>query len=207
MRRWNSQIHQHLADRLGSYFFVVVLFVVGVVFGAVAVRALTFSQKQELLSFLQQFFSTGVAAPQGSAAFLRTLLTNLQTLGLAWVMGLLVFGLPVIILLVFFQGFVLGFSVGFLVHQMAYKGLLFAFCSVLPHNLLLVPANLFVAATALHFILLTLKPQRYSRTVSYWQRFLQYSRHGLLAVVVVFAASIIETWFSPLLLRLIARFF
>ncbi len=110
------RLRQHLEEHFASYFFVLILFAVGVIFGAIAVKALTFSQKQELLSFLQQFFSSGIAVPSGPAVFVQTLTANFQLAALLWLLGVIVFGLPLVIIIVFFQGFVLGFSVGFLVH-------------------------------------------------------------------------------------------
>lgn len=202
-----ERLMRHLEERFVSYFFILVLFTVGVIFGAVGVKALTFSQKQELLAFLRQFFASGIVVPTGPAVFWQTLATNLQLGGLIWLMGVLVFGLPIIIILVFFQGFVLGFSVGFLVHQMGAKGFLLAFCSILPHNLLLVPAVLIMSALAIHFVFQTLRPSLRPRRSSYRQRLAQYGGSFMLLSLLVLAATVIETWFSPLLVRLIARFF
>lgn len=204
---YRVRIRQHLEERLLSYFFVLVLFAVGIIFGAVAVKALTFSQKQELLTFLRQFFASGIAVPTGPAVFVQTLTANLQLAAIVWLMGVLLFGLPVVIIIVFFQGFVLGFSVGFLVHQMGAKGFLLAACSILPHNLLLIPAVLAMSVLAIHFIFQTLRPALRPRRASYRQRLAQYSGTFLLLGVGVFAASVVETWFSPLLVKLIARFF
>ncbi|HHW98566.1 MAG TPA: stage II sporulation protein M [Firmicutes bacterium] len=202
---YRIKLRQHLEEHFISYFFVLVLFAVGVVFGAVAVKALTFSQKQELLAFLQQFFSSGIVVPSGSAVFIQTLTANMQLAALIWLMGIIVFGLPLVIILVFFQGFVLGFSVGFLVHQMGAKGFLLASCSVLPHNLLLVPAFLVISAMSIYFTFQTLRPATRPRRITFRQRFTQYSGNCLLMGMVIFLASVIETWFSPLLVKLIAR--
>jgi len=200
-----SRLRQHLEEHFVSYFFVLVLFAVGVIFGAIAVKALTFSQKQDLLAFLQQFFASSMVVPNGSAVFLQTLTANLQLAGLIWLMGLVVFGLPLVIILVFLQGFVLGFSVGFLVHEMGAKGFLLAACSVLPHNLLLVPAILVISAMSIYFTFQTLRPSLRPRRTTFRQRFTQYSGNCILMGIVIFVASVIETWFSPLLVKLIAR--
>lgn len=204
---YRVRLRQHLEEHLVSYFFVLVLFAVGVTFGAIAVKALTFSQKQELLTFLRQFFAGGVAVPSSPAVFVQTLSANLQLAGLVWLLGVLVFGLPLVIIIVFFQGFVLGFSVGFLVHQMGAKGFLLAACSILPHNLLLVPAVLVMSALSIYFTFQTLRPALRPRRTTYRQRFAQYSWNFLLVGLVVVAASLIEAWLSPLLVRLVARFF
>lgn len=207
MRRLGLQVRSHISERLGSYVFVLVLFAVGVTSGAVAVKALSFSQKQELLNFLQQFFSTGVSVAAGTGAFISTLLINLQLLWLVWLMGMLVFGLPVIAVLVFFRGFVLGFSVAFLMSEMAWKGVLFAFCSVIPHNLISLPVALAVAAMSVHHAISTIRPVQNARRQSYWQKVIALTGATVVFSSLMLVASLVETYITPAFAHMAARLF
>ncbi len=207
MRNLKLQIKQHLADRLGSYLFVVFLFTVGVFSGAISVNQLSFSQRQELLGFLQQFFSVGTGIPANTDTFLRTLLLNLQSAGVTWLMGLIMFGLPIIILLVFFRGFILGFSVGFLVNQMGLKGLLFATCSVIPHNLFSVPAGLAISAISISFVIQTLKPSKNLVRQKPAKRVWHYTGSVLLLSTLLVVASLVETYVTPALVHVVSRMF
>lgn len=207
MRRLGLQVRAHVLERSGSYFFVLVLFAVGVASGAVAVQALSFSQKQELLGFLQQFFASGVSVTVGTGAFVSTLLANLQLLWLVWLMGLLVFGLPVIVILVFFRGFVLGFSVAFLMSEMAWKGVLFAFCSVIPHNLISLPVALAVAAMSVNHAISTIRPTQGTRRQSYWQKVTALTGATLVFSSLMLVASLVETYVTPAFVHVAARLF
>lgn len=207
MRNVKLQLKQHLADRLGSYLFVSVLFTVGVFSGAISVNQLSFSQRQELLGFLQQFFSAGAGIPASADAFLRTLVLNLQMAGAVWLMGIILFGLPIIVLLVFFRGFILGFSVGFLINQMGMKGLLFASCSVIPHNLISVPVGLAISAIAISFVMQTLKPPK-SLTRQRPMRRIGYYTSTILALsILLIIASLVETYVTPAFVHLVSRVF
>jgi stage II sporulation protein M len=207
MRKLGLQMKSHIEERFASYFFVIVLFVVGVSSGAVAVKALSFGQKQDLLSFLQQFFSSGVGLNAGASAFLDTLLINLQLLWLVWLMGILVFGLPMIVVLVFFRGFVLGFSVAFLIAEMAWKGVLFAFCSVIPHNLISVPVALALAGMAVHHAVSTIRPAPNVRRSSYWQKIVSMTAATVAFSGLIAVASLVETYVTPAFVHMVARFF
>lgn len=207
MHKLGQRVREHVMERASSNFFVLVLFAVGVGFGAVAVRALSFSQKQDLLSFLQQIFSAGVGLSAAGASFVSTLLVNLQLLWLVWLMGLLVFGLPIIVLLVFFRGFILGFSVAFLLSEMAWKGALLAFCSVVPHNLISVPVALVAAGMSIHHAISTIRPAPGNRRQTYWQRVLALTGATLACSVLVIVASLVETYITPALVQLAARLF
>ncbi len=207
MHKLGQSIREHVIERASSNFFVLVLFAVGVGFGAVAVRALSFSQKQDLLSFLQQIFSAGVGVSTAGASFVSTLLVNLQLLWLVWLMGLLVFGLPIIVLLVFFRGFILGFSVAFLLSEMAWKGVLLAFCSVVPHNLISVPVALVAAGMSIHHAISTIKPAPVNRRQTYWQKVLTLTGATVICSALVTIASLVETYITPALVQLAARLF
>lgn len=45
----------HLREHASLYVFVIVLFLMGVIFGAIVVNSLSFSQKQDLYYYLTQF--------------------------------------------------------------------------------------------------------------------------------------------------------
>ena len=52
----------HIREHSSIYLFVIVLFLMGVIFGAVVVNSLSFTQKEDLYYYLSQFFgqvSTG----------------------------------------------------------------------------------------------------------------------------------------------------
>ena len=55
----------HFREHSSIYLFVIVLFLMGVIFGAVVVNSLSFTQKEDLYYYLSQFFgqvSTGKMA-------------------------------------------------------------------------------------------------------------------------------------------------
>ncbi|WP_279401536.1 stage II sporulation protein M [Piscibacillus salipiscarius] len=54
--------------------------------------------------------------------------------------------------LLFLKGIVIGFTVGFLVNQLSWKGFLLSITSVAPQNLLIVPAYLLIVASSMIFV-------------------------------------------------------
>ena len=142
MQMFKKRVQAHLEENSSVYTFTMVLLVMGVVFGAIVVNSLALSEKQDLYIYLKQFFgemSTGKFA-SAHAMFNQSFTHNLKYIGFLWVLGLSVIGLPVILILLFLKGVVVGFTVGFLVNEMGWHGMLVSFVSVLPQNLLLIPA-------------------------------------------------------------------
>jgi stage II sporulation protein M len=196
-------VQQHVQSQLSLYIFVTVLFVMGVVFGAVIVNTLSDSQKQDLLHYMGYFFQglnqNNIAEPR--VAFQHAMGDHLKTLGLMWILGLSIVGLPLILILVFLKGLSIGFTVGFLVNQLSWKGLWFAMVAVLPHNLLVVPVMIFVAVSGLQFSLLLVKNRLIQRRGTIYPQFLSYSVSVTAVAVVLVIASFFEAYVSPWLMR------
>jgi len=205
--QFRNGIVGYLRANIGVYVFCIVIFAVGVVFGALAIRVLGAAQKTELIDYLQVFLR-GLAQtgqPVGGAAVLRQALANhWKTAGFIWLLGFTVIGLPAVALIIFTRGFVIGFTVGFLAEQLGYKGILLAFFSVLPQNLLAVPAILAVGASALSFSLLLVGARLQHRRFQFLEELAGYTVLGAIACVVLAGAGLVEAFVAPVFIRLLA---
>ncbi|MRN53514.1 stage II sporulation protein M [Paenibacillus monticola] len=186
------------------YIFVAVLFLVGVVFGALIVSALTMDQQQELGDYLGNFFATvdqqGLPAAPESFWSIATL--NLKWIGLIWILGLSVIGLPGILILDFLKGVLIGFTVGCLVSQYSWHGLLFALVSVAPHNLVLIPVLLVCSAAAIAFSLLMIRSRVLGqRRTTVTRPFAMYTLLSFLMALLILGVSCFETWVTPSMMR------
>ncbi|WP_179014156.1 MULTISPECIES: stage II sporulation protein M [unclassified Paenibacillus] len=193
-------IRHSLRDQTPLYVFVSVLFLMGVVFGALMVNALTLEQQQDLSRYLGDFF---VSVNDGGTSF-QTLSfwavasLHLKWLGLIWLLGLSVIGLPGILILDFLKGVLIGFTVGCLVGQFTWKGLLFAIVSVAPHNLIVIPALLIASVAAVGFSLSIIRNRvLLHRSGSAARPFFSYTSLTLAMAAILLAISTFETWISP----------
>ena len=95
-------------------------------FRAAVVNSLSFSQKEDLYYYLSQFFgqvSTGKMVTSNDL-FIQSFFHNSKFISLMGPLGISVIGLPIILILLFIKGMVVGFTVGFLVNQMGWNGFL-----------------------------------------------------------------------------------
>ncbi|WP_180320856.1 stage II sporulation protein M [Alkalihalobacterium bogoriense] len=208
--RIGQAISYHIEENRSIYLFTIVLFLVGIVFGAIIVNSLSLTQKNDLYMYLNQFFGQveeGQIA-QASTMFTHTFSHYAKYFGLMWILGLSIIGLPVILILLFLKGVVVGFTVGFLVNQMGMSGFLLAFVSVMPQNFILVPAFIIVSVASVSFCLKMIRNQFVKRSnMPIFPQFLRYSMlilcvGGLLAV-----ASAIEAYVSPVVMRVVISSF
>ncbi|RWZ60197.1 stage II sporulation protein M [Halobacillus fulvus] len=180
--------------------FIFVLFIMGMVFGAIIVNSMNFVQKQDLFFYLSQFFEQSLTpggGSRGAALWKDSILYHLKYMILLFLLGISVIGMPVITVLLFIKGLVIGFSVGFLVNQMGWYGLLISSVSIAPQNILIIPVYLLAGSLALIFSL-TLCKQLFIRRVHQplLQVFLRYSLWFACLFAVLLPASMIEVFFS-----------
>ncbi|WP_425061139.1 Stage II sporulation protein M [Sporomusa carbonis] len=191
-----------------AYFFMILIFVIGIAIGAMAVKTLPDEQKAELVGYLRIFFQ-GLAERSDGIGDSQSLLTNvivnnIKIIGVMWLLGFTIVGIPFVLFMVCLRGFVIGFTVGFLVNEYVMKGLLFAIVSVLPHNFLAVPAILATGVSATTFSLMLVRRKNKSKDNLFYNS-LAYSAFCLTMLIVMLGAALVEVYVSPVFMKTVAQ--
>lgn len=197
----------YIKANIVAYFFMILLFIVGVVVGALAVRTLPDEQKIELINYLHIFF-TGLTqgtenTTSGTMMISSVMFNNAKTVVLMWILGFTIVGIPFVLFILFTRGFIIGFTVGFLVNEYVMRGLLFAVASVLPHNFFAIPAILVMSVAATKFSLLLVRRKTYGK-VNLWYEAVRYSTLCMLMLIVMLFAALLEVYISPVFMKLVA---
>ncbi len=204
--RFRQNLNEYFRANIVAYFFMTLIFVIGVAVGALAVKTLPEDQKLELIGYLKIFFQGLVHGP-GSldtpTLFSTVLLSGAKTIGIIWLLGFTVVGIPFVLFIVFTRGFVIGFTVGFLVNEYVMKGLAFALASVLPHNFFAVPALLVTAVAATSFSLLLVRRRQRATSNLLYESF-GYTVLCLLMLALMVVAAVVEVYISPVFMKLVA---
>lgn len=198
-------ISRHLQQYSSIYSFIMVLFVMGIIFGAVIVNSLAETQKEDLFYYLNQFFiqvSEGKTSPAEELLKL-SFLHNVKFTGFMWILGISIIGFPLIFVLIFLKGVAVGFSVGFLVNQMGWNGLLLSFLSLLPQNLFIIPVYIFVAASSIGLSIKLIRKifMRQSLHFQLVPVFANYFMGYIAAVAIITLAASIEAYIAPALMK------
>lgn len=205
---YQNVVATHFREHSSIYLFVVVLFLMGVIFGAIVVNSLSFTQKEDLYYYLSQFFSQ-VSNEEVAAAndlFRQSFFHNMKFIGLMCILGISIIGLPIILILLFMKGMVIGFTVGFLVNQMGWDGFLLSFVSVLPQNLIIIPIFIISATLAVSFSLKMISRQFMKKIgPPIMPLFGRYILTFTCAIVFLCAAAGIEAFVSPVLMKTIIK--
>lgn len=202
-RRWGHRLAEHIMEHRSLYLFVSVLFFVGIVFGAVIVNTLDVGKKTELLQYLQHFFrglaQEDIADPL--IAFQHSIGDYVKMLALLWILGLSVIGIPVLLVYLFFKGLVIGFTIGFLINQLSWKGVGFALAAVLPINLIVIPVLLVLAVAGIRFSITLVRNRFINNRGPIYPQFVHYSLLATAMTVCLLFVAFTEAYISPMLMR------
>lgn len=196
---WNVSTRENM----NLYLFVGVLLVVGAVFGALLVRALTFEQQRDLAEHLGLYLNAArdPGALNPAETFRDSLIFYGKWLALIWLLGLSVIGLPLVFILDFLKGVLIGFSVGLLVHEFAWNGVLFSFAAVAPQNALVLPALMIASVSSARFAYFVVTERLFRRKGRLLPPFLAHTAVAALMMAMLLMASLYEAYVSPMLLE------
>ncbi len=192
-------ITTHFTKYHTIYIFTIILFITGIIFGAIIVNSMNFVQKQDLYFYLERFFLSYLQedAVTHESLFKNAFFYHIQFLALLFFLGLAVIGLPIIWVLLFVKGVAIGFTVGFFVNQLGIKGLLFSFSAIAPQNLIIIPIYIIASCFAMIFSLTLLQSmfsKRYKQPIL--QIFYRYISVFIGLLIVVSIAALLESFVS-----------
>ncbi|WP_019006512.1 stage II sporulation protein M [Cohnella laeviribosi] len=190
-------------DNLNLYVFIGVLMLTGAVFGALLVNALTFEQQQGLADELNAYLAK-VGDPlslQAGAAFWDRFGLYFKWLGLIWLLGLSVIGLPLVLALDFMKGMLIGFTVGSIVRQLEWKGVAVSLAAIAPQNAIVVPALMIASVSASRFAYYIVRERLFRKKGKLLPPFLQHTAVALTMLLLLGCAALYEAYLSPMLLE------
>lgn len=203
-----NTIKKHVKENLFIYFLVILCFLIGVSVGAFTVKVINEHQKQELVSYLRGFFQLFDDYELKASDILRQSITNnLQLMAINWILGIIVIGIPFIFGIIGFKGFVIGFTVGLLIDEFKFWGILLFLFAVFPQNLIFVPVFIGSTVISLTFSVMLVKVKvNKVRNFSFLKQFLLYSAVYFILCIVVVIGSLIESFITPIFIRLIVSY-
>jgi len=161
------------------------------------------SEKGSLLHYLNLGLLPDANAPAPGETFLHSLLNNLGLLLLIALLGLTIFGFPVAFAALAYKGMALGLSSVLILESMSLlKGSAAVFASLIPQNLLCIPAFVLAAAAAASLDMDILRHRKVGIKKALAQRAGDFLLLILFLGIVIAAGCCIESFISPFLLQL-----
>ncbi len=191
-----------------QYIFLSIILIIGIVLGSITVNFISDMQSENIQSFIKGFLANvnGISVDY-SSVFYISLSNNIKTAVLLILLGLSVVGIPFILGIIFFRGFILGFTVGFLIEDLGSKGLILSVLSILPQNLIILPCIISIGVTALTFATTVIKNRLKNYHENYTQMISGYILLNLFFSFLLVISGLIEGYISPMFIKLFSNYF
>ncbi|MEW6621638.1 MAG: stage II sporulation protein M [Bacillota bacterium] len=199
---------EHLTDHITLYLVTFMMFLLGSTTGAFVIRMLDEYQLKELVEYLD-FFLKGLPVWQINSIVIAqdAVINSIKIISVIWLLGLTIVGIPIILVVVYVKGFILGFTVGFLLIKKSYVGLLISIFAVLPQNLFYIPSIIICAVAAVTFSLRLIRGTIGRSYIPLSQQFINYLLLLVLLFFISIVGGIIEGYFAPYLMKIIVTYF
>lgn len=189
------RLKEHLRQYWVIYLTLSSVYLAGLVFGVVGVGALAGTDKLQLGKFLDSLLASQPGALDSQ--FLGQLARDTFIMMAAiWILGLTVIGTPLIYLIVFTRGFIMGFAVSFFIQMKGILGLGLVLTTVLIPAVGAVPLLLLGAGIATVFSLLLLRGKANGESLR--REFLYYTMSAVLVSLGAVAVGVTQGYFSLL---------
>ena len=196
---------EYLAHYVKPVYIASAMFAVGILFGALAIETLTPADIFSLITYLRHFINVETASPTYHGVFQPALSNNLKILGLLYILGVSVAGMPLVLVALFLRGFVLGFSVAFIISSLHWQGFVLALIAIGLQNLFIVPALIIVGGVAVGFSWQLIAARGTAARRSLLPRFGAFTSLVLSMGLVMVVGTAIEAFGSPFLIHILGR--
>lgn len=198
--RWGQMFKKHVKDNRLQYFIILAVLLGGILAGSCKSSGLEGGVRGYLLEMVDNYIDYSQHI-NGYDLFLKALANQMGMILAVWFLGLTVIGFPLLLAAVFFRGFALGFTAGFLIHEKAANGILLALLSVLPQNLVYIPSFVLCSVIALNFSFYILTGKRNSLPLL--KGLIVYTLIFLGISIFMAVGAFIEAYFVPWLVNLV----
>ncbi len=186
--------------------FVLLFFALGGICGVLAVDYLKPDQVKEISNYLNAFIEYAASMELNASNLKSNIVSNLLIILVLYLAGLTVLGIPAVMAVVFARGFTFGFAVGFLLKHQAWQGLVLSLVSIMPQNVLYLPALLIAAVSSLSFSILLVK-RYFDSKIAVLPGFIGYNLLFLMMTLITIAGGLVEIYLTPLLVQSTAAVF
>lgn len=192
---------------IGLYILITSFFVSGIVAGSIATGLISDSQLDSILNYFNGFISNvNNIHINPASVFYASAANNLKIALIIILFGLTIIGMPVILAMIFFRGFILGFTVGFIINHLGVEGVFFTLLSILPQNLIIIPSMLSIGVTGVAFSLQIIKLRRRATTDSYGQLLGGYVISNCVFSLMLVIGGLIEGYISPVFIKMMTHY-
>ncbi len=187
--------------------FLVILLLIGIMFGSVFIRILDNSDRNLVTEYLNNFINNIENNKLDYFMALKSnLITNISFVLVIWLLGISLIGLPIVIIMYFSKTFILGFSIGAILSVFKIKGLLFSLVYIFPGQVISLLLYMLLTMYAMSFSFKLFYAIIKKKTFDFKNIMNRYFKILIVILVFIILMVLYDTYLMPRLVKTIIPF-
>lgn len=204
MKKYLNFIKSNTRINKNLFIFLIVLVMIGISSGSVFVTFLNGNDKVMVNNYLNDFLnSINLSKLNYSVSLVNTLIFTLGFAIMIWIFGISIVGFLFILIMLFVKSFSLGFSLGSIIINFKFKGILLSFLYIVPHHVINIMIYILLSSYALILSYKLFNSFVKKTTFDFKNIFRKYCFVLLFSLIILFLSSLYEVYCVPYLLKLL----
>ena len=198
-------IKNDVLNNAKSYFIIIVIFVIGIFLGVMFINQT--KDKSEIEKYITTYVDETKIIQDGDyfSELQKDIKSNITLVLLLWFAGTTIIGIPIVLGVIMFRGFCLGYTIASCVYVLGrIKALIFVSITILLQNIIFIPAIMILGVSSIKLYKSIVKDRRKENIK------LSIIKHSLISVVILIAliiASIIKIEISYRMILNLIKYF
>ncbi len=205
MKKIIKYLNETIKKEKNILIFILITFFLGLILGSLFINFITEDDKKLLVEQLELFLSNVKNLTKdvfGIKVFSGEILNNGFQLFIIFVLGISMIGLPVVIIIMFFKGFMLGTTLATIILKYQFKGIIGSFLYVFPCYIFNIIIYIFISFFAVHASIKFLKALFKKDNLNFKSFFGRYLLSFIISMFFMFIVCLLDAYLTPVLLKL-----
>lgn len=198
-------VKEDIINNTKSYFIIIIIFIVGIFLGVLFIN--NASDKTEIEKYINTYIDeTKSLSNRNYFSELQIdVKNNILLVILLWFAGTTIIGIPIVLGIILFRGFCLGYTIASCVYVLGkFKAIIFIFITILLQNIIFIPSIMILGVSSIKLYKSIIKDRRKENIK------ISIIKHSLISIIILVAlviSSVIKIEISYRLISSLIKYF
>lgn len=202
--KWMDKLKGTIKVNKKTLLFFTILLIIGIIAGSIFMAILSETDKKLVTDYFNNYISNIENNKLNYLEGIKNgLFNNLLYIIIIWILGISIIGIPIVTIMFFIKSFTLGFSIASIVFNYKLKGCLLNFINIFPHQMIYFLIYMLITTYSIFFSLKMINSIINKKNMDFKIMMNKYVKILIISVIAITIGIIIETFISPLLIKII----
>lgn len=205
MKQILKYLNESIKKEKNILIFVIIIFLLGLVIGSLFINFITNNDKkllvEQLIQYLNNIKSLNTSV-YGFKAFLGNFSNNVFELFVMFALGISMIGIFIVIIMLFFKGFMLGTTLSLFILEYGLKGIIGMFFYVFPVMIINISIYIFLSFFATSASIKFLKALLKKDNLNFKSFLGRYLLSFIISIALMALICLIDSYLTPIMLKL-----